>query len=682
MKRHVYGKFTPVLLHYYTLGKMNKDKQLMSNKIKHKIYLNEYNVPMGNTVYLPLVSGLLRAFAETFSMITDNYEFMPFMFRRGSVETLLDQYQSPAVAAFTLSMWNEQLNLQLASEVKRRFPDCLIVFGGPQVPHRPQDYFKKYPFVDVAVRGEGEDSFAEILIRYTETNDFSAIPGISWRHPETDECVYNEELRPIRKNLDEFPSPYLEGLYDNLFTTHDDLRFQAILETNRGCPFPCTFCFWGQGGLNTRMRFHSVERVAQEFEWCAKHEIEYIFNADANFGMYKQDFEIAQRMVEIKSQYGYPDKFRSCFGKNTDDKIFEVATLLHTQGLEKGITLARQSNTADVLVNIKRKNIKLETYRSLQARFDAIDIPVYTEMILGLPGETYESWVEGIEDILESALRNQLFIYMCQVYPNTELADPDYRERFGLVTQQIPLHEVHASIRTEEGIEEYEHIIVETNMMPADDWERAVIFSWVTMLFHSMKLGFFLLSYLADRVGMRFTDLICYICESELPDGSILAKELEYYREQVEFIRSGHGRCRVMPEYGEIYWDEEEASFLRISSQLDQFYMELEELIRRYLDGNGLDYESAELAEAIQYQRLRIPGHYIPEVVEYEFNYNFPEYYETRFLPEPTPFQKDNQILTLIPKEFEGDKLRYARETILWGRKSSTMLTNVTWRQG
>lgn len=350
--------------------------------------------------------------------------------------------------------------------------------------------------------------------------------------------------------------------------------------------------------------------------------------------------------------------------------------------MEKGITLARQSNTDDVLINIKRKNIKLDTYRSLQARFDAIDIPVYTEMILGLPGESYETWVEGIEDILESALRNQLFIYMCQVYPNTELADPDYRKKFGLVTQRIPLHEVHASIRTDEGIEEYEHIIVTTDAMPAEAWERSVIFSWVTMLLHSMKLGFFLLSYLADRVGMRYTDLICHICESELPEGSILAQELEYYRDQVEFIRGGHGRCRIMPEYGEIYWDEEEASFLRISSQLDQFYDELEQLICRYLDDNGLNYEIVELQEAMKYQRLRIPDHHAPEILEHEFSYNFPEYYETRFLPEPVPFQADNQVLTVTPKEFNGDKLRYARETILWGRKSSTMLTNVSWRKG
>jgi len=133
---------------------------------KQRVYFNEYNVLMEKTAYLPFVSGLLQAYAQTDALIARHYAFMPFLFHRDDPEHILAAYENPAVAAFSVCMWNEQLCLAVAREVKRRYPSCLIVFGGPQVPHHPKAYFERHPFIDVAVRGEGERTFAEILARF------------------------------------------------------------------------------------------------------------------------------------------------------------------------------------------------------------------------------------------------------------------------------------------------------------------------------------------------------------------------------------------------------------------------------------------------------------------------------------------------------------------------------------
>ena len=308
---------------------------------KKRVYFNEYNVLMEGMAYLPIVSGLLRAFAETDATIIDNYQFMDFFYYRDDIDKILFQYDDPAIACFSVSMWNEQFNLRVARAVKERFPKCTIVFGGPQVPHHPHDYFETYPFIDLAVRGEGENTFSEILLRHLESDRFETIPGLAWRHARTGECIRNEEDRKQPKDLDMYPSPYLEGLYGHIMKD-GKLRYQAIIETNRGCPFPCSFCFWGQGGLSFRYRFHTIERVAKEIEWCAQNGISYIFNADSNFGMHKRDKEIAAELIRIKKEYGYPEKFRTCFGKNTDDRIFEIAEMLHGADLEKGIGAAKQ----------------------------------------------------------------------------------------------------------------------------------------------------------------------------------------------------------------------------------------------------------------------------------------------------------------------------------------------------
>ena len=649
---------------------------------KRRVYFNEFNVLMENAAYLPLVSGLLRAYAETSELLKGNYEFTPFIYYRDNLQRIMDRYDNPSVAAFSVSMWNEQLNLKVAEQVKARYPDCLVVFGGPNVPHHPEAYFELYPFVDVAVRGEGEVAFSDILTRFLESRDFSGISGIAWRDPTTGVCVVNLGEGPQPRDMDVYPSPYLEGLFEELMADSGDLGFQQIIETNRGCPFLCMFCFWGQGGLSRKYRFHGLDRVAAEIEWAAKHNIRYVFNADSNFGMHKRDLEIAHMLVETKKTFGYPEKFRTCFGKNTDEKIYEVASLLHKHDLEKGITLARQSNDEEVLDNIKRTNIKMSTYRNLQVRFNESDIPVYCELILGLPGENYQTWTGGIDDLLQSGLKNQLFVYMCQVFANTELAEPEYLKKFGIVTQRIPLTEIHGAIRSTDLVTEYEDIIIATDSMPLADWRRMAIFSWVTMLLHSMKLGFFVLYYLHQRHGIQYSDLINYIAEGRMAPGTgqALREEVVEFETQLDRILQGHGRGRHLPEFGGIYWDEEEASFLRISAKLGQFYDELLVLLREFLTDKGIGFDEDELVEVVQYQRMRIPGHHRAATNQWKFRFNVPEYFGTCFRQDAQPLLVKPQLLTIsTPKDYQGNKAGYARETILWGRKSGTMLTEVSW---
>ena len=164
----------------------------------------------------------------------------------------------------------------------------------------------------------------------------------------------------------------------------------------------------------------------------------------------------------------------------------------------------------------------------LNRRFNDEDVPVYTELILGLPGETVDSWIKGIDGILQSGLKNQLFIYICQVFPNTDLAESDYQEKFGIRTQRIELNEIHGSVRSRDWVPEFEDVVIATNAMPTEDWRRMLVFSWVTMLLHSLKLGFFALAYLADRYGVRYSDILSYIAFGEFPrdTGEIMRDEL------------------------------------------------------------------------------------------------------------------------------------------------------------
>ena len=90
-----------------------------------KIYFNEYNVLLGKSTYLPLVSGVLHAHALLSPKIKKSCDFQPYIFHLDAPEDILKRYVDPFVAAFSMSMWNEQLSLRVAREVKEKYPDCI-----------------------------------------------------------------------------------------------------------------------------------------------------------------------------------------------------------------------------------------------------------------------------------------------------------------------------------------------------------------------------------------------------------------------------------------------------------------------------------------------------------------------------------------------------------------------------
>ncbi|OSM00166.1 putative cobalamin B12-binding domain-containing protein [Magnetofaba australis IT-1] len=645
--------------------------------------LCEFNVLMGNVTFLPLVSGLLQGAAQRNDRIRQQCEFLPFRFHVQPLEQVLKDMGPVDVAAFSVSMWNEQLSLNTARAIKEANPECIILFGGVQVPYDAQRYFDEHPYIDVTVRGEGEDTFTLLLERIIEGRGFDGVPGISWK--EINGQVVREplEAHPSR-DLDEYPSPYLSGLYDQLMANNPHIEFQAIIETNRGCPYGCTFCNWGKGGLSEKYRFHSLERVQAEIRWFAENNIRYVFNADSNFGAHRRDSEIAQYLVDTKQEFGFPEKFRTCYGKNTDEKIFAIAQLFHAYELEKGITISPQSYNPETLSHIKRKNIKLETMGTLQRRFNEAEIPVYSELILGLPGETLESWRKGIEVMLCSGLKNQLFLYFCELYENTEMTHPDYIQRHQIRSIRLPVNEIHASVRNSALVSEYYDMVVSTATMPQADWERAVIFNWTTMLLHSMKAGFFWLAWMHDRFGVDYIAIIDALIAGEWPEAQQSWMQSVYIsdcRAHLGRMLTGQGRGVEKPEYGEIYWEPEEVGFVQICQQTDRVYDELAAFTSWFLTQQGVAFDPEEMREAILYQKLRLPTLHPPAELNIAFDYNLPQYFDRITGNEPIAVARQPQTLIIEERLFDPDDLKtFMRKNVLWGRKSGANILQAQWR--
>lgn len=650
-----------------------------------RVYFNEYGLlqgGQGRTAYLPLVSGILHALARRDETLRERYAFMPYLFHRDRPDRILAAHEAPDVAAFSMYMWNRNLSLEVARELKRRHPGCLTVFGGASVPHRARPFLAAHPQVDVVVRAEGEEAWTELLHRRLESDDLSGIAGLTWRDPSGG-IVENTGERPFDRDLDRYPSPYLDGLFDELVATRSDVEFQAILETNRGCPFRCTFCYWGKGGLNRKFKFHSPERIGAEIDWFGRHRIPYVLSADSNFGMHEQDRETARFLIETRERYGFPERFRATYGKNTDQRIFDIAYSLWQAGLDKGVSLSRQSNDRDVQVNIQRGNIKMDTYRTLQSRFNAAGIPTHTDLIVGLPGETLETLARGVDELLESDCVH-INMYFLEVYPNTDMADPAYQERFGIRTVQTSLQENHCDVREPDDVPEHVDVVVETAAMPNAEWRRMWCLALVTMLFHSLKVGFYVMHYLRRRHGIPYGDFLLQASQEgrRQRTGTLLDRELERFREALDGICRGEGHNAVEPGFGNVYWRIEEAGFLRLSRGFDRFYEELEDVVADWLAERGVAFDREELAEVFRYQRLRMPSLEPPKSREARFRHNVPEYFERLLGPEPCELERRPQWMRVESVDYAGDPWAFARERVLFARKNESTVNAVRWGEG
>ena len=526
-----------------------------------QIYLNEYNLEADNSVFLPYSTGLLQAYAQQSDRINQNYDFQPIIFQKDTVKNIVDKYDNPDVVGFSTVIWNYRLSLAVAKEIKEKFPKCLTVFGGPYIEKNNQ-IFKDHPYVDMAIYGEGEKLFRQILINWLDNN-------ILTRQILCDFA--------FEKDLDIFPSPYLLGIYDKIIDEHPNIEFKALVECNRNCPFGCDYCFWGQPELEKRIKYHSQAYILEEAQWIAKKKIDYVFCTDANFGMFQRDIETAKTYATIKKNYGYPQKIRVCYGKNAANTIFETASVLNQANMDKLITLSVQSTNPDTLKAVHRQNIKSDIFKTLQKKYLDNNISTYTEFILGLPCETKQSFYDGLEQTIRIVKHNQIFVYPCQILPNTRLASQEYREKYGLITtkpkQKIP----HTNIVSKDWIQEEDEIVIGTNTMSVDDWMDCTIMSWVVQLFHSLKVGYDIVEYIHNAYNFSYMEIYSRIVNFDID-------EICEFRAIADFITMGEHWSQSYPTFGNMYYEPEEMAYLRILYNKDKFYKQLWKELRSWLE--------------------------------------------------------------------------------------------------
>jgi radical SAM superfamily enzyme YgiQ (UPF0313 family) len=623
---------------------------------------SQYNYQYGNQIHLPYSIAMLYSYIKTKPNLSSNFKFEKTFVFRDKVDDDITKCKDTDILLCSCYVWNWEITLHLAKEVKKLNPECLIIFGGPQVPEDTKGFFKKCPFVDMLVHSEGEYILESILDTYLKNRDYSDVKGITTKELST----YPQDRI---NNLDLLPSPYLTGDIWELIDKIDGINWDASWETHRGCPYLCTFCDWGSATF-TKMRQFSEERLFKEIDWFADNEIVYVDVCDANFGIYvERDLRIAKKFKDTVLQKKFPKKIRPAWAKNTTEKIIPIARELQEGGILGAVTLAVQSLDKETLDIIKRANIKFDKFADLTTEFRLNGLPTYTEIILGLPGETLESYKRGLETIAHTKI-DTVFIYNCTVLPNAPMNLPDYREKYKIKVIRSPVMLVHSSIE-KRGIQEFEDIIVGASTYTLDELKEMRLYSWAFITLQNLGILEYIARYYNQTHGLSFMEFYDKFFEYCQLHESIFSDEYKKVLKYIDDGYSGQGWDHYDLELGDIIWPIEEASWLRLVFSKQKLLEAIYNFLRYFENKSLLKTPTSILEELAKFQVFLLTTQNTNDVKQEEFEYNWKTFFldNTKLISAQKNYYFKNPVI-------ESDLKQWCKETIWYGRRSNRFKCN------
>ena len=436
--------------------------------------------------WLPYSVACLWSYCGQFADINENYTLKDIIFKREHPEKLLERLDNPYLCAFSCYIWNENYCLTVAKLIKEKYPDCIIEFGGPQATKKILD---ESPFIDcIMLGGDGEYDFLDLLRT----------------------LIRGDEVKRIYErgritSLD-FPSPYQAGLFDKIVAENPNTLWASIIESNRGCPHRCTFCDWG-GTTMSKIEKFNLQRVQDDLNWVINNNVAFLMLTDANFGIFgERDMEIAKmlktagddprsKIEDIVLQYS----------KNSNEDVFKITKELG-HFARRGVTVSVQSMNQPTLKAIKRKNLHIKNLSEHMNLAKDYGVRTYSELILGLPEETLESWKDGMCMLLECGQHESIDVWFCQVFGNTELNSALSREVYGITTVNAEDYVSFTNTKDCIEIKETVEIINQTNTMSTAELVEAYLYGWMVVQFHINGYSQIISKYYRNKLGISYRE--------------------------------------------------------------------------------------------------------------------------------------------------------------------------------
>ncbi len=373
-----------------------------------------------------LAFGYLKANALKNKSIAKkaNIQIMDFS-QEGNNVTQVLYYISitkPEIIGLSCYCWNMAKLEKLTNLIKKILPNSIIILGGPEVEPIASEYIKENSAVDIIVKGEGEITFSELLKYYIlNQGSLKKIKGIVFRKNNQ---IYENDEQPLIENLDDIPSPYLTGA----LIPRDSVTY---LETYRGCPYKCAYCY--EGKSFPKLRYFSEDRIKKEIELILKNDLIHSFSfIDPVFNLKK---EKTKQIVKIISELNINSKRLHTIEvicELIDEETVNLFKKINVESVETG----PQTIEPETLKNIKRYFHREKFQRGFKLLLDN-NINVISDLMIGLPGDNFFKFINSVKFVIDLKPSRLVFSTL-HVLPGTHL----YNEasKFGLVFEPKSPH--------------------------------------------------------------------------------------------------------------------------------------------------------------------------------------------------------------------------------------------------
>jgi radical SAM superfamily enzyme YgiQ (UPF0313 family) len=324
----------------------------------------------------------------------------------GAVAEHVKTLPKPYIFGFSVLTVALRSAVDASRELKRRYPDCVIVFGGIHPSAKPDEVLA-FGHVDLVLRGEGEKTLVELYRRIKAEADYSDIPGLSYKvgaevrhNPPSGQMLDLDSLPPFPYDLFE------RGKYD-----------LGFIHSSRGCPHNCIFCS-NQVTTGKRYRFNSPDRIVETLQML--HDTygqRFVLFLDDNLLVSKR--RIYELIGKIKDR-GLHERMTFSFQARGDNVDRELLQALFDAGF-KSVFFGMET-ASERLMRIIKKGETVEQCVKAARMAKEIGFLVSATFIFGLPGETRQDRLDAIRLARDLRL-DQVRFNNATPYPGTELYD-------------------------------------------------------------------------------------------------------------------------------------------------------------------------------------------------------------------------------------------------------------------
>ncbi|MDP1889756.1 MAG: radical SAM protein [Gemmatimonadaceae bacterium] len=359
-----------------------------------------------NTLYTPLALLYLKASLVSNGVVDADAVTIAEFDRDADAQAIADALiaAAPDVIGLSCYVWNIGVLQDAARLVRAALPAARIVMGGPEVGPVADAVLERNPHVDAVVRSEGEVPVCDLVRCWRDGGAMADVAGLTWR--DGARVVRNADA-PIVRDLNRVASPHLANYVDHTGRT-------VCIETQRGCVFTCSFCFYNKD-YSIRNRRFDLDRVKDELRFWLAQDVHEIYLMDPVFNLNAARAKEICRFIAEHNHRRIPFH-TEVWAEFIDDEMASLFAEANFRFIEVGL----QTSNYAVLEIVERRFKRQEFINGL-GHLKAHGLLYELQLIAGLPGETLDTLRASL-DFAASFLPPDLSVFTLMILPGTELS--------------------------------------------------------------------------------------------------------------------------------------------------------------------------------------------------------------------------------------------------------------------